>query len=208
MRKAVIWDLDGTLLDSYHVIVESLRLTMEEQGIAIAYDEIWQHTIIHSVSSFLKQMAEDFKLPVELLKQRYSQISGEKYRDIICMENAAEVLQRLQAKGVEHYVFTHRGKTTLPVLNHLGLTDFFREILTSQSGFARKPDPDAIAYLMEKYRLEREYTYYVGDRSLDMQCAKNAGISGVLFLDENAPGEATGDESYIVRNLLEILDIV
>ena len=105
-------------------------------------------------------------------------------------------------------MFTHRGKTTLPVLNHLGLTDFFREILTSQSGFARKPDPDAIAYLMEKYRLEREYTYYVGDRSLDMQCAKNAGISGVLFLDENAPGEATGDESYIVRNLLEILDIV
>ena len=91
---------------------------------------------------------------------------------------------------------------------HLGLTGFFREILTSQSGFARKPAPDAIVYLMDKYRLEREHTYYVGDRSLDMQCAKNAGISGILFLDEHTPGEATGDESYIVRNLLEMMDIV
>ena len=59
-----------------------------------------------------------------------------------------------------------------------------------------------------QYRLKREHTYYVGDRSLDMQCAKNAGISGILFLDEHTPGEATGDESYIVRNLLEIMDIV
>ena len=41
MRKAMIWDLDGTLLDSYGVIVESLMLTIQEQGIVLSYDEIW-----------------------------------------------------------------------------------------------------------------------------------------------------------------------
>lgn len=83
MGKAVIWDLDGTLLDSYGVIVESLRLTMQEYGIVVAYDEIWQHTIIHSVSSFLKQMSAKFELPVESLMQRYSQISGNKYQETL-----------------------------------------------------------------------------------------------------------------------------
>lgn len=124
------------------------------------------------------------------------------------MKNALEVLQQLQNSGVEHYVFTHRGKTTIPVLDHLGLTGFFREILTSQSGFSRKPAPDAIDYLVAKYGLQKCSTYYVGDRSLDMQCAKNAGISGILFLDENTPGEATGDETYIVHDLLEIVQIL
>lgn len=208
MGKAVIWDLDGTLLDSYEVIVESLQLTMQECGIRIPYNEIWQHTIRYSVSSFLKQMSAEHELPVESLKQRYSQISGDKYQDIVCMNHALEVLQQLQDRGVEHYVFTHRGKTTIPVLDHLGLTGFFREILTSQSGFDRKPAPDAIDHLVEKYSLQKSSTYYVGDRSLDMQCAKNAGISGILFLDENTPGESTGDETYMVHDLMEILQIL
>lgn len=208
MAKAVIWDLDGTLLDSYGVIVESLRLTMQEYGITVNYDEIWQHTILHSVSSFLKLMSAEFHLPLEVLKERYSQISGSKYEDIVCMKNAYNVLQKLQESGTGHYVFTHRGKTTIPVLDNLGLTGFFREIITSQSGFARKPAPDALDYLVEKYSLQKSSTYYVGDRSLDMQCAKNAGISGILFLDQNAPGESTGDEAYIVHDLMEILQIL
>ena len=205
MGKAVIWDLDGTLLDSYGVIVESLRLTMLEYEITVDYDEIWQHTILHSVSSFLKLMSTEFRLPLEALKQRYSQISGSKYKDIVCMNNARNVLQKLQESGAEHYVFTHRGKTTIPVLNHLGLTGFFREIITSQSGFSRKPAPDAIDYLLAKYGLTKNNTYYVGDRSLDMQCAKNAGIHGILFLNKNAPGKVTGDETFVVHDLMEIL---
>ena len=206
--KAVIWDLDGTLLDSYGVIVESLQLTMQEHGIMVAYDEVWQHTIRYSVSSFLEQMSAKYKLPVELLKQHYSQISGDKYHDIVCMKNALEVLQQLQESGVEHYVFTHRGKTTIPVLYHLGLAGFFREVITSQSGFARKPAPDAINYLVAKYGLRKCDTYYVGDRSLDMQCARNAGISGILFLDEKTPGVPTGEETYLVRDLMKILQIL
>lgn len=208
MGKAVIWDLDGTLLDSYGVIVESLRLTMLEHGIIVDYNEIWQHTILHSVSSFLKLMSVEFRLPLEALKERYSQISGSKYKDIVCVKNAYNILQKLQESGTEHYIFTHRGKTTIPVLDHLGLTGFFREIITSQSSFARKPAPDAIDYLVEKYSLQKSSTYYVGDRSLDMQCAKNAGISGILFLDESTPGESTGDETYIVRDLMEIVQLL
>ena len=98
MRRAVIWDLDGTLLDSYDVIVESLQLTMEEQGIKTEYHDIWQHTITFSVSSFLKHMSECYALSLDLLKQRYSQISGSKYRQIKRMDHAVEILEGLQSK--------------------------------------------------------------------------------------------------------------
>lgn len=208
MRKAVIWDLDGTLLDSYDVIVGSLKLVMEEQGITLNYYSIWNHAITYSVSSFLKEQTATYGLPLEQLKQRYQQISGSKYLEIRLMKNAVEILRTLQSRGIENYVFTHRGRTTLPVLDNLGLTGYFKEILTSQSGFARKPAPDAIAYLLSKYDLQKENTYYVGDRNLDMQCAKNAGIPGILLLADNTPGEAAGEETYIVNDLLEIAEII
>ena len=88
------------------------------------------------------------------------------------------------------------------------MASFFREVVTSQSGFARKPAPDGILYLVEKYGLEPENTYYVGDRSMDMECAKNAGVSGILFLPERSTDVSGGGERYIVKDLLEILKIV
>ena len=207
MKKAVIWDLDGTLFDSYNVIVNSIYQTFSEYGISCTKEQIHRHAICFSISSLFSEHAHRQNLDVQLLNQRYSQISAGRYLDIKIMNHGREVLQALSEKGVENYVFTHRGKTTVPVLDNLELTPFFREIITSQHGFARKPDPEGLLYLMEKFQLDTTHTYYVGDRSLDMECARNAGIPGILFVPEGS-FDVSGAESYQVKDLLEILNIV
>lgn len=208
MKKAVIWDLDGTLLDSYGVIVESIFLTFQESGIRLSMEEIHRHAISFSIKSLFADVAGKWGLSSEQLHLRYSQISSGKYLEIKVTENAVETLRALADQGVEHYVFTHRGKTTIPVLENLQMTGFFKEILTSQSGFARKPDPEGIDYLLKKYDLDPEHTYYVGDRSLDMECAKNAGIPGILFLPESSIDVSGGAESFIVHDLSDVLNII
>lgn len=208
MKRAVIWDLDGTLLDSYHVIVESLRLSLLDFGVDLSYEQIWQYAITYSSSALIQKVAKEVETSPEEISRRYSQISGEKYRDIRLMEHAMEILDALEGRGVENFVYTHRGKTTIPVLKNLGIEHFFKEVLTSKSGFSRKPHPGAIQYLMEKYDLSCNSTYYAGDRNLDMECAKNAGIPGILYLPEGSRGEATGVETFIVKDLLDILPIV
>ena len=208
MKKAVIWDLDGTLLDSYAVIVDSIYFTFLEFGIAMTKEEIHQHTIRFSTKSLFRKMSEEYGLCAQEIQTRYGQISGTKYKEIRKMAQATEVLEALDTQGVENYVFTHRGKTTLPVLDHLKMTSFFRQILTSQSGFARKPDPEAIQYLIQKYALDPGKTWYVGDRAIDMECAKNAGISGILYLPDHAIDVSGGAESVIVKELMEIASIV
>ena len=207
MGKAVIWDLDGTLFDSYDVIVDSIQLTFAEFGIQVSKEEIHRHAICFSISSLFAEYAQRHYMDVELLKARYSEISGGKYMDIKVMKNGREVLQALADKGIVNYIFTHRGKTTVPVLNNLELTPFFREIITSQNGFARKPAPEGLLYLIEKYDLDLTHTYYVGDRSLDMECARNAGIPGILFMPEGS-FDVSGAETYRVKDLLAILDII
>ena len=61
------------------------------------------------------------------------------------------------------------------------MESYFTEILTSQSGFARKPNPEAATYLLDKYQLDSEKTYYIGDRTLDVEFAQNSGIQSINF---------------------------
>ena len=207
MKKAVIWDLDGTLFDSYDVIVESICRTFAEYGISCSREDIHQHAICFSISSLFSEYAQRYHIDVQLLNRRYSEISSGKYKDIKIMKHGREVLQSLMVRGTENYVFTHRGKTTIPVLEHLGMTPFFRDVITSQHGFARKPDPEGLRYLMDKFKLDPAYTYYVGDRKLDMECAQNAAIAGILFMPEGS-FDVSGAETFKVQDLLDILEII
>ena len=208
MKKAVIWDLDGTLFDSYDVIVNSIYEVFQENGIRISWDKIRNYALQFSIKSLFQKISESYGISTEHLYKRYGEISRGKYLEIKPMQNALEVLEQLRLRGVEQYVFTHRGKTTIPVLENLRMRSYFREILTSESGFARKPDPDALHYLIRKYELAPESTYYAGDRSLDMECAVNAGILGIQYAPENGVACACDAANFVVRNLLDILNII
>ena len=208
MSKAVIWDLDGTLFDSYPVIVESIYLTFQESGISLSREQIKEYAIRSSSSALFYEVADERGIAAEALFQKYREFSRARINDITIIDGALEILEVLRRNGFSHYVLTHRGKTTISVLDQLGMTSYFGEILTSESGFARKPEPDAIIYLMRKYGLDPHNTYYVGDRQLDMACAKNAGIAGILLRRPGDIDVADGTEDYIVSNLMQIADIV
>ena len=208
MRKAVIWDLDGTLLDSYDVIVESIYLALKEHKIMMDLAQIHQHAIAFSIKSLFAKVAKEHSVSEASLYTSYSRISSGKYLKIKPMNGAIETLKALKQNGIENYVFTHRGKTTVPVLENLKMKHFFKEVVTSQNGFSRKPDPEGLAYLISKYDLSKDSTYYVGDRSIDMDCAMRAGIPGILYLPQGSIDVSGGSEIHIVQDLLEISNIV
>ncbi|MBR4542567.1 MAG: HAD hydrolase-like protein, partial [Lachnospiraceae bacterium] len=161
MSKTFIWDLDGTLLDSYKTIVDGLYDTCKEYGIELNKEEINEHVITYSVSSFINKMTGVTGISFDEMKKRYSEIGEEKKKEIRLIPDAKETLKALSDRGDKHYVFTHRGKSTESVLKQLDIYDVFDEIVTSQSGFARKPEPDGINYFVDKYDLDCMNVYYV-----------------------------------------------
>ncbi len=80
----------------------------------------------------------------------------------------------------------------------------FTEILTNQSGFARKPSPEAATYLLDKYELDPRATYYIGDRTLDVEFAQNSGIQSINFLESSYEGnqriQVLADIPYIFED--------
>ena len=183
---AFIWDLDGTLLDSYEAILAGIEETYRQFSLPYNKKEVRAFILKYSVQDLLEQVAEDRGLDVGLLNQVRAQSLAEKNAQVFLMPGAREVLSWADKQGIQQFVYTHKGDNALTILRDLGLDAYFTEILTSQSGFARKPSPEAATYLIDKHHLKPEQTYYIGDRSLDIEFAQNSGIQSINFLESPA----------------------
>ena len=189
MQKiAFIWDLDGTLLDSYEVILSGIEETFGQFSIPYDKEKVREFILKYSVQDLLAQVAEERKLDVEVLNQARAQSLTEKNAQVVLMPGARDVLAWAEESGIQQFVYTHKGDNALTILRDLGLESYFMEILTSQSGFARKPSPEAANYLIDKYQLNPDNTYYIGDRTLDVEFAQNSGIQSLNFLESSYEG--------------------
>ena len=185
-ETAFIWDLDGTLLDSYEAILSGIEETYAQFSIPFDQEKVRAFILKYSVQDLLVQVAEERGLDVDRLNQIRAQSLAEKNAQVILMPGAREVLAWANQQGIQQYVYTHKGDNALTILRDLGLDVYFTEILTSQSGFARKPSPEAAIYLISKYHLKPDRTFYIGDRTLDIDFAQNSGIQSINFLESPA----------------------
>lgn len=203
---AFIWDLDGTVLDSYKVIVPDLYDAFKDYPGTPGMEEIARLVITHDVATSIRKAAEAAGIPFEEMKARYDGISGKRNHEIRLIPGARKALETLAAGGARHFVVTHRGSSSEDVLKRLGIYDIFEEVVTGRHGFPRKPAPDAVNYLVEKYGLNREHSWYVGDRTIDTDCAANAGIKGILYLPAGSPCVPNGRETLTVQALPDIAE--
>ena len=197
---ALIWDFGGTLVDSYEAIDEALQATYAHYG--LDFDEEWVMAFIikESVKALLYQVAKEHHLDFAALSAFFKKEQEARDDKIKSMPHLVEVLAATKEKGINHFVYTHKGITVNDVLERFGVRQYIIEVVTSANGFARKPSPEVIDYGIDKYHLDKARTYYVGDRRLDVEAAENVGIPslnlGQPFLANNQHIE---DLSDIIR---------
>ena len=199
MQKiAFIWDLDGTFLDSYEAILSGIEETFAQFSIPYNKEKVREFILRYSVQDLLEQVAEERNLDAKVLNQVRAQSLAEKNTQVVLMPGAREVLAWADQAGIQQFVYTHKGDNAFTILRDLGLESYFKEILTSQSGFTRKPNPEAANYLLDKYELNPNNTYYIGDRSLDVEFAQNSGLQSINFLESSFEG------NHMIQELADI----
>ena len=201
-KTAFIWDLDGTLLDSYEAILSGIEETFAQFSIPYDKEKMREFILKFSVQDLLEQVAEERNLDAEVLNQVRAQSLSEKNAQVVLMPGAREVLAWADEAGIQQFVYTHKGKNAYQILADLEILDYFTEIVTTANGFARKPDPEGVNYLVEKYQLDKTSTYYIGDRTLDVDVAFNSGIQSINFCDDRP------NINHKIDYLLEIKQII
>ncbi|MBN2794225.1 MAG: HAD-IA family hydrolase [Clostridia bacterium] len=199
-----IWDLDGTLIDSYEIMVTYLKTLLDPYE-KMDKEDIKTYVLKTSIMSFIKEKAKSFDVSLDQLFLKYKEMElAMNPMDYPLIKDAKDVLESLKNEGHQHFIYTHRGESTHEILKAHGLMDLFHDIITSAHGFERKPNPEALQYLLEKYQLVSHECYYVGDRELDILCGKNAGIN-TIYVGLN-PTESFG-ATVQCKTLIEILDL-
>ena len=198
MIPTFIWDLDGTLLDSYEAILAGIQETYEQFDIPFDREEVRDFILRYSVKDLPVRDADQHGLDSEELNRLRATSLKEKNTQIPLMDGAREILAWTAEQGIQNFVFTHKSDNAFQVLTDLGIIQHFTEILTSDSGFARKPSPEALLYLINKYQLDKGTTYYIGDRLLDAETAIHAGISSINLQIDGL------DQNQKINHLLEI----
>lgn len=131
MQKiAFIWDLDGTLLDSYEAILSGIEETFAQFSIPYDKEKVREFILRYSVQDLLEQVAEERNLDAEVLNQVRAQSLAEKNAQVILMPGAGEVLAWADQAGIQQFVYTHKGDNALTILRDLGLEFYFTEIST------------------------------------------------------------------------------
>ena len=197
-----IWDLDGTLIDSYDGILESIMDVLNYFHIEKKKEAVYKYIIEKSVHEFLDEISITYKIDLPKVIEKYQECRIKTQMKVTLMDNAYETLKYLYLHGNMNFIYTHKGESTHTILKNLGIDKFFMEVITNQNHFNRKPDPEAIYYILQKYNLNKEDVYYIGDRPLDILCAKNANIKGIFF--KNDAVDIDVDPDRIIHNLIEL----
>lgn len=179
--KHFFWDYDGTLFDSYPCMTRAFLKGLKDLGISYSYDALYaleKVSLRHAGQVIGEQHGVEVKVIMELYHKYYL---SEGYEAMKPYEGVRELLQASLKKGGKHYLYTHRGKSSVEALEYYQLDKLFTDFVTAEHHFPSKPSPDALNYLMQKHGLSKDECVMLGDRDIDVQAGMNAGMAGVLF---------------------------
>lgn len=192
--KAVIFDLDGTLVDSAPDLQAAANRLMRQHG----RPELDLATVTGFIGNGLARLVERCfarhgALPEDLPQQvaRFKQFYAEEgHRRTRFMPGADAALRRLAGSGVALGLCTNKDTApTLAILRHLRVDTLFQAVVGGDSGLAHKPDPAPLLACIATCGATPEEAVYVGDSDTDAHAARHAGVPFVLYTEgyRNAP---------------------
>lgn len=213
MYKAVIFDLDGTLLNT----LEDLADSVNEMLRSFSCPERSLEEIRQFVGNGMKKLVwrsvpADFdRDKSDSAYERFREVYRKNMRNKTCpYDGIIPCLEALKEKGIRAIVTSNKNDDAVKNL----CKEYFGELVTlsvgAKAGIPVKPDPAMVFNAMEEAGLEKESCIFVGDSDTDILTAKNAGLEsiGVLwgFRDRDVLEKAEAD--FVISHPSEIIKII
>lgn len=215
--STVLFDLDGTLLDTLADLADAVNYALHEMGYpAHTYDEIRMY-LGNGVAMLMKRAVptgtspEDTDRALAIFKERYAAHDKDKTAPY---PGIPDLLRALHDRGVKTAVISNKFDAAVKVLNRTYFGDLIPVAIgeNEAAGIKKKPDPASVFAAMEELGVKKENCIYVGDSDVDLLTAENAGIPcigcawgfrGKTFLLQHG-----ADPALIAETPADILDLL
>ena len=184
MKKLVIFDLDGTLLDTIADLAESANYALKQLDYPTHPVDAIRTFVGNGINKLLERALPAHEQTEENIMRMRSHFVP--YYDIHNADlstpypGIVSLLEDLQAKGILIAVASNKyQKATVKLVKQYFPNIDFVEILGQREGINVKPDPSIVFDILQKANLSKENVLYVGDSGVDMQTAINAGVDAV-----------------------------
>ena len=210
----VLFDFDGTVMDTNNVILMSWQHTFR----TLRGREECREVIVKTFGEPLELTMKKFfpEVPAEEALEVYRSFHRDNFGELINLfPGMRELLAEVKRRGYKTGLVTSRlYNTTMQGLEKYEIKDMFDAVLTADDTDKHKPDPAPINITLEKLGSSPETSIMLGDTLFDLLCAKNAGVRSVLVswslalhgMTMEDLGEAAPD--YIIQKPEELLEII
>lgn len=180
MKKYIVFDFDGTLLDTDQLIIDSWQAAFRRFKGEEADENLILSTFGETVSNTTKELFAD-EDPEEVLAvyRRYqTEHSNGAYK---LYPGIAELLGGLKRRGYSLSIVTSRLRhTAMQYIGEMGIKDKFDVIITADDVIEHKPEPGPLLEALRQLGAKREETIMLGDTRFDIGCCINAGVDSIL----------------------------
>lgn len=184
MKKLVIFDLDGTLLDTIADLATATNHALKQLGYSTHKMETIRTFVGNGINKLLERaLPENLRNEENIMRMRsyFLPYYDEHNADLSCpYPGLVILLEALQARGMMLAVASNKYQTaTEKLVKHYFPTIQFVEVLGQREGINVKPDPTIVFDILKKANVTKEETLYVGDSGVDMHTATNAGVDAI-----------------------------
>ncbi|ERI93867.1 HAD hydrolase, family IA, variant 1 [Clostridiales bacterium oral taxon 876 str. F0540] len=205
MYDYIIFDIDGTLLDTEFAVLSSLqKLVLEELNKDLSFDEL----------SFALGIPGEISLNqlgisnVSDCNAKWNKYLKEYFHRIKVFDDIKDTLIKLNELGISTGIVTSKTREEFTDnFTPFELNDFFKIVICADDTEKHKPNPDPILKFIELSGADKSKAIYIGDTKYDMECAKGAGIDFALAL-WGAKSSFGINPNYILENPKQILKLV
>jgi len=210
-RPAILFDLDGTLIDSIQLILESARYAFEKLHREWISDDAWRAGIgIPLFTMFGRYARDDADRSALISAYREYQLSNHD-RLTRCYDDVADTVRTLHDAGHELAIVTSKSEAlALRGLAHVGLARYMDTVVGCDSASRHKPDPEPVRIALHRLDCPPENAVFLGDSVHDVLAGNAAGVhtAAALWGAFNRTDLEPGNPGCYLAGISELHDLI